>query len=343
MLHTGGFLELFDNPLGEKAFHYFVARVLLPSLAFSPHGRSPMPAKKKPKQQINLVNLFERFGNDEKCREYLEHLRWPSGAICPRCKSESVSTLAKRNQYDCNSCRYQFSVTSGTIFHDSHLPLWKWFIAVYTMMESRKGVSANQLKRTLNVSYKTAWYLCHRVRAAMADAYPTPLKGIIEVDETFVGGKVHGMGHGYRANKSVVVGAVQRRGKIVLKVVAGTDRKSLHDFIKKHTAPDTPAIYTDELPSYVGIADGDTRHETVRHKAKEYVRGDVHTNTVESVWSLLKRSIMGAYHKLSVKHLDAYLDELEWRFNNRDNAYLLRDTFRQLLKAETLEYKKLVA
>lgn len=336
-------LNLSNDSFGEKAFHNLFGSVCVPGTALFPHRKVPMKAKKQPKSEINLVTMIERFGNDEKCRAYLEHLRWPSGPVCARCKSVSISTLADRNQYDCNTCRYQFSVTSGTIFHDTHLPLWKWFIAVYLMIESRKGVSANQVKRTINVSYKTAWYLCHRVRAAVRDAYPSPLKGIIEVDETFVGGKVHGMGYGYRANKSVVVGAVQRRGKIILKVVAGTDRKSLHDFIKKHTASDTQAIYTDELPSYKGIADGDTRHETVRHKAKEYVRGDVHTNTVESVWSLLKRSIMGAYHKLSVKHLDAYLDELEWRFNNRENPYLLRDTFRQLLKAKTLEYRKLVA
>jgi transposase-like protein len=295
------------------------------------------------KAEMNLIKLMDRFGDDDACREYLEHLRWPKGPTCPRCKSDSISTIAERNQYDCNSCRYQFSVTAGTIFHDSHLPLRKWFIAAYLMIESKKGMSAKQIQRTINVSYKTAWYLCHRIRAAMKDAYPTPLRGIIEVDETWVGGKVRGKGHGYKGNKSVVVGAVQRKGKIILKVVPGQDRKTLHDFIKKHTAPDTPAIYTDELPSYIGIADHDTRHETVNHSARQYVRGDVHTNTVESVWSLLKRSIMGAYHKLSVKHLDAYLDELEWRFNNRENPYLLRDTFRQLLSAETVEYKKLVA
>ena len=118
-------------------------------------------------QEINLVELVDRFHSEDRCRKYLEELRWPDGVECPRCGEKSVSQIKKRSQYDCNSCRYQFSVTAGTIFHDSHLPLWKWFLAVYLIVESKKGISANQLKRTLGVSYKTAWYLSHRIRAAL--------------------------------------------------------------------------------------------------------------------------------------------------------------------------------
>jgi transposase-like protein len=176
----------------------------------------------------------------------------------------------------------------------------------------------------------------------MKDAYPIPLKGIIEVDETYVGGKAKGSGHGYKGNKTVVVGAVERDGRIALQVVNGRDRESLHGFINKTTAPNTEAIYTDDWPAYDGIADHDTRHETVNHSLEEYVRGDVHTNSVESVWSLLKRSIIGSYHKVSAKHLDAYLDELEWRFNNRDNPWLFRDTLLKLIKSENLPYQELV-
>jgi transposase-like protein len=177
----------------------------------------------------------------------------------------------------------------------------------------------------------------------MQDAYPIPLRGIVEVDETYIGGKARGKGHGYKGNKTVVVGAVERGGKIVLKVVPGTDTATLQGFVSKHTAPNTVAIYTDEHAAYRGVGDEDTRHETVQHGVGEYVRGDVHTNTVENVWSLFKRSVIGSYHKLSVKHLDAYLDELEWRFNNRQNPYLFRDTLIRLLKAENLEYKDLVS
>ena len=216
-------------------------------------------------------------------------------------------------------------------------------MATLLMVESKKGMSANQMRRLLSVSYKTAWYLCHRIRAAMAEANPEPLRGTVEVDETYVGGKRRGMGHGYKGNKAIVVGAIQRQGPIRLRVIKNADRTTLHGFIRSATAPDTEMIVTDEWPAYRGIGDKNTKHETVNHKAEEWVRGNVHTNTAESVWSLLDRSIIGAYHHLSIKHLDAYLDELEWRFNNRANPYLFRDTLVKLLKAETLEYKELIA
>jgi transposase-like protein len=292
---------------------------------------------------MNLVELVDRFHSEERCRKYLEELRWPDGVECPRCASESVSEIKKRPQYDCNSCRYQFSVTAGTIFHDSHLPLWKWFLAVYLIVESKKGISANQLKRTLHVSYKTAWYLSHRIRAALNEVDAQLLKGIVEVDETFVGGEMKGKGRGYRGNKTVVVGAMQRGGNICLQVVRGTDRETLHGFIRENTAGDTEAIYTDEWPAYRGIADGDTEHKKVNHRQGEYARGDVHTNSIENVWSLLKRSIVGSYHQVSAKHLDAYLEELEFRYNNRENPYMFRDAMLKLLLAETLPYAKLIA
>ena len=294
-------------------------------------------------QEINLVELIDRFHDEDDCRKYLEGLRWPDGAKCPRCGSDKLSRIKKRPQFDCDSCRYQFSVTAGTIFHDTHLPLWKWFLAVYLIIESKKGISANQLKRTLGVSYKTAWYLCHRIRAALNEVDAQLLKGIVEVDETFVGGEMRGMGRGYKGNKTVVVGAMQRGGNICLKVVRGADRETLHGFIRENTADGTEAIYTDEWPAYRGIADGDTEHKAVKHRSGEYARGEVHTNSIENVWSLLKRSIIGSYHQVSAKHLDAYLDELEFRYNNRENPYLFRDALCKLLVAETLPYARLIS
>ncbi len=301
--------------------------------------------KRKPqtKFEVNLVSLVERFQSEDACRLYLEDLRWPDGATCPRCQSKSVSRIDTRDQLDCNSCRYRFSVLSGTIFHDTHLPLWKWFLATYMMMESKKGISALQLKRTLNVAYKTAWYLCHRIREAMSDPNAPLLSGKIEVDETFIGGKVRGSGRGYRGNKTVVAGVVQRGGQIRLQVIQGTDRETLHAVIKKHASEDTAVIFTDEWPAYKGIADEHTRHETVNHRMEEWVRGDAHTQTVENVWSLLKRAIIGSYHQVSAKHLDRYLEELEWRFNNRDNPHLFRETVRKLMNSGNLEYKQLTA
>ncbi|MFC1968595.1 IS1595 family transposase [Chloroflexota bacterium] len=293
------------------------------------------------KQEMNLVKLIEDFHDEDSCREYLEGLRWPDGITCPRCGSATISKIRKRGQFDCDSCRFQFSVTSGTIFHDTHLPLWKWFLATYMMIEAKKGISANQMKRSLKVAYRTAWYLCHRIRKAMTENISHSLSGIVEVDETWVGGKKVHVGHGYKGNKTIVVGAVERNGKARLQVIKHADKKTLHGFIHANTTPGTEAIYTDEWPAYHGIADQDTRHETVNHSAEEWVNGDIHTNTVENVWSLLKRSIVGSYHKVSTKHLDAYLDELEWRFNNRNNPYLFRDTLLKLIKSENLSYHEL--
>jgi len=292
---------------------------------------------------MNIMKLAELFHSDDRCRAYLEALRWPEGITCLRCQSPKISRSYKRNQFICDACEYNFSVTAGSIFHDTKLPLPKWFMAVYLMTESKKGISANQMKRTLAVSYKTAWYLCHRIRAAMRDAAAPMLRGIVEVDETYVGGKRRGVGRGNRDNKTMVVGAIQRGGSVRLKVEKRNDRKTLHTFIKAVVADDAEAIHTDEWPAYLGIADENTRHEMVNHHAEEWVRADVHTNTVEGVWSLFKRSIVGSYHQLSAKHMDAYLDEMAWRFNNRANEYLFRDTLIRLVNAETLEYKELVA
>ena len=289
--------------------------------------------------KMNLPKLVEMFGSDDKCRARLVKLRWPDGVACPRCNCKSISTIAERAQYDCNECRYQFSATSGTIFHDSHLPLVKWFMAIFLMTESKKGISALQMKRTLGVAYQTAWHLCHRIRSAVRDANAELLRGIVEVDETYVGGKVKGMGRGYRGNKAIAIGAVQRGGKIRLQVINHASKAVLHKFIADNTAPDTEAIYTDELPAYTGIADADTVHETVNHGKEEWVRGNVHTNGIESVWSLLKRSIIGAFHRVSMKHLDAYLDELEHRFNNRKNEFMFRDTLTKLVTAAALPYR----
>ncbi|MFC1935706.1 IS1595 family transposase [Chloroflexota bacterium] len=293
-------------------------------------------------QKMNLVKLMGMFHSDERCRDLLEALRWPDGLACTRCGSVKVWETA-RAQYHCGSCEYRFSVLAGTIFHDTKLSLQKWFLAVAIMVEAKKGISANQMKRVLGVSYKTAWYLCHRIRAAMGQTSRQPLSGTVEVDETYVGGKVRGKGHGYKGNKTIVAGAVQRGGDIVLQVVDDNGRHTLHGFIRNSIAPATERIITDEWRSYRDIADHDTTHETVNHSAEEWVRGDVHTNTVEGVWSLFKRSITGSYHKLSAKHLDAYLDELEWRFNNRKNPYLFRDTLIKLLGSTNLPYQKLTA
>lgn len=298
---------------------------------------------KSVKQEMNLMKLMRDFDTDIECRTYIEKLRWPDGVTCPRCNAKQISRIQNRNQFDCDSCRYQFSATAGTIFHDSHLPLWKWFAATYLMIESRKGMSANQLKRILEVSYKTAWYLCHRIRKAMEEMNPRQLKGTVEVDEAYIGGKRRHVGGGYRKNKTMVLGAIERGGLCRLRVERRKVKKVLHRFVRETISDKAKRIYTDDNQEYQGIGDKNTKHESVVHSLEEWVRGDVHTNSVEGVWSLFKRSIVGSYHQISAKHLDAYLDEFEFRFNNRKNPYLFRDTIMKLIGSANMEYKSLIS
>ena len=173
---------------------------------------------------MNLMKLVEEFSDEDACREYLERLRWPNGPICLRCGSVSVTDLPKRGLHQCSDCRYQFSVTTETIMHDTHLPLRKWLVAIYLIVEGKKSISARQLGRTINVAYKTAWHLSHRIREALK----TPdalLSGVIEVDETFIGGKARGKGMGYKGNKTVVIGAVERDGEGRMKVAGARTSK----------------------------------------------------------------------------------------------------------------------
>ena len=294
---------------------------------------------------INLISLIDSFQTDDQCREALEQIRWPSGVHCTRCGCVEALELEKHNRWECRGCGYQFSVMSGTIMHDSHLPLRKWFIAIYLMCESKKGISANQMKRTLGVSYKTAWYLCHRIRQAMGnEPFEGPtLVGVVEVDETLVGGKKKDVGHGYKGNKTWIAGAIQRGGKVRVERIPNIKKKTIHDFIRRTVKDKAEAIYTDELRSYIGIGDHDTRHETVNHSEEEWVVGDIHTNSVEGVWSLFKRSIVGAFHKMSIKHMDRYIEEFEWRYNNRDNPHIFMDTLKRIMNTGNITYQELTA
>jgi transposase-like protein len=300
---------------------------------------------------VDLMTLVEQFGTDEKCREALTHLRWPKGVTCLRCGHDKVTPVSERKVYDCNSCHYQFSVTVGTMFHDSHLPLTKWFFVTYLMTESKKGISASQVYRMLGKkSYKTAWYLCHRIRAAMAAAEDRPkLGGTIEVDETFVGGKQRGHQHkvGHpECKKEVVIGIRQRGG--ALRFFHAQDVKSgtLAKYIRENVSGDVDVIMTDEFGAYPkALHDAGVlcEHKTIKHKDGIYAVGDIYTNSIESAFSLLKRGIMGTWHKISAKHLQAYLHEMEFRFDNRKNPYLFRDTLLKMLEAEHVEYKQLTS
>src|SRR5581483_5212128 len=298
---------------------------------------------------MTLPDVTELFSTDDKCRELLERLRWPEGPECPRCKSREVVRLvtAAKLLY-CKECDYQFTATVGTIFHDSHLPVTKWFMVTLLLCEARKGISANQIKRTVGMSYKTAWYLCHRIRAAMKEADRPMLDGTIEMDETYVGGKERCGTRGWNTphnNKDIVIGIRQRGGE--LRFFHASDIKSgtLAKYIKENVSADVDIMVTDEMPAYpkamISAGVHGSKHKTIRHKSKIYVDGDIHTNTVESAFSLLKRGIMGSWHKISAKHLPAYLDEMTFRFNRRKNANLFLDTLRHMITAPVLTFEKL--
>jgi transposase-like protein len=292
-------------------------------------------------ENMNMMTLMEDCDTQDECRSILEELRWPDGPKCPRCQSAKISRVRKRFQYDCDSCRYQFSVTAGTMFQDTHISLVKWFAAIYLMMESKKGMSANQLKRTLHVGYQTAWFLCHRIRKAIEEAKQKPkLDGTVEVDETYVGGKYDARRKRAKYGKQGVIGLIQRGGNFEARTIKRSTRKILTGIVRDRVT-EGAKVYTDELPAYKSLA-GAYEHSKVMHHRDEWVRGDVHTNSVESAWSLFKRSIVGAFHQISRKHMDAYLDEFEWRFNNRENPFLFRDTLIRLLSSSKMEYKELI-
>jgi transposase-like protein len=295
-----------------------------------------------PDKPMNLVDLMQEFCDEIKCRHYIEQLRWPRGAECPRCESTKVYRLENRPLLLCASCEHQFSATAGTIFHDTHLPLTKWFLATMLLCESKKGMSACQIQRSLGISYKTAWYLCHRIRAAMLEVAPEPLGGTVEIDETYVAGKKRR----WRAKGdiSVVIGIRQRNGDLRLIRAKDAKSKTVRDIINANIGGTVEVILTDESQIYPYALDKMQKnlHKTINH-SKEYAHGDVHTNTVESAFSLLKRGIMGTWHKVSAKHLPAYLDEMCFRFNNRKNQFLFRDTLVRLILSPNLEYKNLTA
>jgi transposase-like protein len=315
-----------------------------------------------------LSEFDSEFGTDQQCRAFLAKMRWLKGVQCPRCKaSEKVYALAARPfHWVCKSgaetgdkqtgevvtCHkrngYRFSVTTRTIFEDTKIPLNLWFKVGYLMLTSKKGISALQVHRVIfgeksTHDYHTSWYMCMRWRAAMAGDMYVPLSGVVEADETYVGGKDRNrhwnkksayvrakagelpigepaIGYG----KVGVIGAISRKGNVVARVIGSQDAPTLAGFVRKVVDKKVELVVTDENKDYNYI-DRNIRHESVRHSAGEYVRGEVHTNSIESFWSLLKRGVMGSYHHVSAKYLPFYLNEFSFRFNNRKNDMMFAD------------------
>jgi transposase-like protein len=295
---------------------------------------------------MNLVDINTLFGTEDKCRELLVRLRFPEGPQCLRCKDPVVKLDTDKQLFYCKDCDYQFSVTSGTVFNDSHLPLAKWFLTTHLLCEAKKGMSACQIQRTVGMSYKTAWYLCHRIRHAMTQADKPLLDGTVELDATYVGGVNKGKGRIARVdNKEVVLGIRKRNGDLRFFHASDAKAGTLAKFIRENISEDVDVIMTDDAsanPVAVKKA-GHKNHKTIVHSKGVYVMGDIHTNTVESAFSLLKRGIMGTWHRLSAKHLAAYLEEMEFRFNRRKRSDLFVDTLRHMVTSPVLTFEKLTA
>lgn len=278
---------------------------------------------------MNLMDIIQRFSTENACRKHLVKVRFPNGVPCVRCGAEPkrVHLIKSRGLYQCLECGYQYSPLVGTVFTDSPLPLAKWFLAIYLMCESKKGISASQIGRTIGVSYKTAWYLCQRIRAAMKNTNFDKLGGVLEMDETYVGGKSHGKRGRGASGKTPVVGILQRNGRVVFSVMSGVTSEKLEAMLQDAASDEVELIITDEFTAYKTIGKL-YKHERINHSVS-YVRGVIHTNGVENVWSLLKRSIIGAYHKVSRDYLPLYLAELAFRFNNRKESNMFDMVLRQ--------------
>jgi len=274
-------------------------------------------------------------------RAYLEQLRWPNGPICSHCSATKIYRLkvkgTKREVLKCAKCRKQFSVTVGTIFEDSHIPLTSWLHAILLMSSSKKGFSAHQLHRTLGITYKSAWFMAHRIRHAMAQPiFPDKLGGIVEVDETYIGSKNDQDASKSRAHLTTVVSLVERNGRVRSLIMPKVTAQNLKDMIRSHVEP-SAKLMTDSFPLYKGLDKDFASHDRLNHYRKEWVRGEAYTNTVEGYFSLLKRGLAGTYHHVSKHHLHRYLAEFDFRYSARKED----DAMRSMLAVKGTEGKRL--
>lgn len=281
---------------------------------------------------MNIIQIFQKFPTEKDCIAHLEQVRWGGKPICPYCKSNRVTAMPTESRHHCNNCKTSFSVTVGTIFHHTHLPLQKWFLALSLILNAKKGISSRQLARDLEVTKDTAWSMQMRVRDAMVEQGEI-FSGIIEMDETYIGGKPRKKNHrdddmdggnkskrGRGTDKTPVIGIVERGGRVKAKKADKTKLKFKHlrAMVRENVDFANSKLITDEYRGYTpfrNIID----HETINHQVA-YAIGHIHTNTIEGFWAILKRGIVGQYHKVSIKHLNRYIDEFCFRYNHRNNA-----------------------
>jgi transposase-like protein len=285
--------------------------------------------------QMTVAQFEKKFPHEDACKEYLAANRWPDGIVrCPRCGAEAHVNGTKPFHWNCYKCSpdnvgYRFSVLVGTIFENTNKPLRDWFRVMHLMLTSKKGISSLQVMRYMGFgSYNTALLMCNKIRAALGNVEFKKLIGYVEVDETFVGGKAKNKhkGKGGRGDfggtggtgKAIVVGAVRRKGNVIARVIENTSKETLDAFIRYAVSDRVSLISTDEHRGYTHLRHTHP-HGVVRHSQGQYVHGAIHTNTIEGFWSIVKRCIVGTFHKVSRKYLPLYVNEFEFRYNNRMN------------------------
>jgi transposase-like protein len=263
------------------------------------------------------------FTNEDRARKHLEKLRWPNGPFCPHCgESKKIKKLKGESHrpglHQCNACRQHFTVTVGTLFERSHIPLHKWLLAFHLMSASKKGISSHQLHRMLGITYKSAWFMTHRIRAAMTNSSPGMLGGNepVEVDETYIGTKPGAKKRRGYGHKNAVLSLVERNGEVRSFHVPSVSSITLKFFLQAHIVPEAH-LMTDDAKQYKSIGREFAQHDVVNHAADEYVRGEAHTNTVEGYFSILKRGLIGTYHHVGAQHLQRYVTEFDFRYNHR--------------------------
>jgi transposase-like protein len=289
---------------------------------------------KKPKavHQLTSAQFEAMFVTEDDCIAYLVARRWPKGVHCPRCGNTKVYALASGHHWQCTACApggstgYRFSHIAGTIFENTNKPLRVWYKVVHLMLTAKKGISSRQIGRYMGFgSVKTAWGMGHKIRAALIEKNMDKLGGIVEVDETWIGGKDHnkhvskrGMGGKHApSTKTPIIGAVQRKGNVVTRVLQFISKEDMQKFVREVVSEKVSLLATDEHRGYAGLRE--YPHKTVMHSGRQYVVGAVHTNTIEGFWSIFKRSIVGSYHKVSAKYLPLYIAECQFKYNNRFN------------------------